>query len=421
MYWMLLLVAAAPEPLTLKEAISLALANNADIKVAAAQQDGARHAVAETRSRFIPEITVGSGLAATRGIPLSIGGSAPAALNVVGSSAVFNVPFRHTVRQLEALHRASGSGLEARRNDVVYRVASTYVELDKAARGLEVARREAESLKKLEALTAERVQAGVEIPLELTRARLNTAKNHQRAVALETQVATLEAALKTLLALPEDRAIQTVSASLPDTLRAGSDEETKAVARAWENSPELRRLAQEVEAAESRVRAERAEKYPQMDLVAQYALLTRFNNFDDFYRRFERHNVQLGVSFRLPLFAGPRIAARVGQAEAELTEKRQNHEQARRTVALAVRRLFQSVRAGEAAREVARLELDLARENTAVLLARLEEGRASARELEQARLEESARWNVLLESGFELDRARLELLKTTGEIVKVLQ
>jgi hypothetical protein len=63
----------------------------------------------------------------------------------------------------------------------------------------------------------------------------------------------------------------------------------------------------------------------------------------------------------------------------------------------------------------------LARESTGVILARYEEGRAGARELEQARLEESARWNALIEVGSEVDRAHLQLLKTTGEIAALLQ
>jgi outer membrane protein TolC len=197
--------------------------------------------------------------------------------------------------------------------------------------------------------------------------------------------------------------------------------EQRAIARALEGSPELRRLGEEVAAKEAKAKSARAEKYPQADLVAQYALVGRFNNYADFYQRFERHNVQLGLSLKIPVFDGARIGALVGAADAELAEARHNLENARRNLTVEIRRLFQGARNAEAAREVNRLELEVARENTRVLLARFEEGRVSARELEQARLEESARWNALLDSGFELDRARLTLLKTTGEITRVLQ
>ena len=111
---------------------------------------------------------------------------------------------------------------------------------------------------------------------------------------------------------------------------------------------------------------------------------------------------------------------RVGVATAELSQVRNQVEAARRRITIEVRQIFQQSRMAGAAKEVARLELELARETTEVPLARYEEGRAGARDLEQARLEESGRWNALLDAGFDLDRARLQLLRATGDIATVL-
>jgi outer membrane protein TolC len=371
----------------------------------------------------VPSVVAGSGLAATRGIPLSIGGSAPSIVQLAAESLIFNVPHRYTVRELEASARATGAAGAVLKDDVVWRTAGAYLELDKTLRALEAARTETSSLQKIEALAAERVQAGVDIPAELTRARLGTARNRQRVVTLQGQAEVLESTLKALLGWPEDRRLRTVpdsfAAPLDDT--SAPEAESRAISRAVESSPELKRLAEDVAAKEFKVKAEKAQKYPQMDLIGQYALLSKTNNYEDFYRRFERHNLQLGLAVRIPIFDKVRINARVNQAEAELMEARHSLDNARRNIALQVRQLFQKRRQTEAAREVARLELELARENTRVLLAQFQEGRAGAREIEQARLEESARWNALLDTGFELDRTRLELLKTTGEIGKVLQ
>ncbi len=425
MFWQLVLVAAlvAPdtEKLTMKQAVEMALAGNPDIRIAQAQEERARQAANEVRSTFIPSVVAGSGLAYTHGFPLSIEGSAPSIVQVVGSSQVLNIPQRHAVREMQAMSRAGGSSTLARRDEIVWRTASTYLDLDKTSRSLDSARRETESLARLEALTGERVRAGVEIPTELTRARLALAKNRQHIVALEGQAATLESSLKALLWIADDRRIGTVPESWPSLKPSPEETETAAIARAIENSPDLKRLAQEVEAKEARVKAEQAQKYPQMDLIAQYAVLSKANNYEDFFRKFERNNVEIGVSIRIPLFNGPRISARVGQAEAELTQAKQSLESAKRNTSLEIRKLFQRSRQAEAAREVARLELDLARETVSVLLARFEEGRIGARELEQARIDESVRFNALLEAGFEQDRTRLEVLRTTGEIARVLQ
>ena len=416
----LLLALADPSPLTLKQAVEMALARNPEVQIAHAQEERARQAVREARSSFIPSFVLGSGLAYTNGFPLSIEGSAPSVVNLVGNGQVLNIPQRHAIREAQALERAGASGATSRINDVVWRTAGAYLELDRAARSLEVARREATSLQKMEQWVAERVQGGLEIPLELTRARLATARNRQRLVALEGQAATQEGVLRALLGLPADQPIRTVPDSLPPAVAEAKDE-ARAAGLALENNPELKRLAQEVQAKESRVQAERAQRWPQMDLVAQYSVLSRFNNYDRFFRSFQRNNYELGLAMRLPVFNGTRISARVGQAEAELTQARQALENARRNTALDVHRIFQRVRESEAAREVAQLELEVARENSTVSLARYQEGRISARELEQARLEESSRWSALLDAGFELDRTRLELLKTTGEIARALQ
>jgi len=424
MFWELVLTAALamPDAITLKQAVEMALAGNSEVRIAAAQEESARHAVALSKSRYVPTVIAGSGLAATRGMPLSIGGSAPSIVQVVGESLIFNVPHKYNVQGLQAQMRAAGAAGSGRRDDVVWRTASTYLELDKTTRALEVARREADSLRKLESLTAERVQAGVDIPAELTKAKLATARNRQRLVALEGQAVVLHATLQALLGLPADRQIQTVADSFPASDETtDSAAEQRAITRALEGSPELKRLSEEVAAKEAKAKSARAEKYPQADLVAQYALVGRYNNYDDFYRRFERNNVQIGLAVKIPVFDRVRIGALVGQADAELAEARHNLENARRNLTVEIRKLFQGTRNVEAAREVGRLELEIARENTRILLAKFEEGRVSSRELEQARLEESAKWNALLDTGFEMDRARLTLLKTTGEITRVLQ
>jgi outer membrane protein TolC len=292
---------------------------------------------------------------------------------------------------------------------------------------LEVATKETDSLVKIQALMLERVKEGQELPSEGTRARLNVARHHQHLLELQGRSTLLEATLKSMLSLPEDHRVRTVSEPLAalqpgDFSYDSAEEENRAVKRAWENSPELKKLAFEVQAKEAHVRAEESQKYPQLELVANYAFLSRETRFvTGNLNNLTPNNVQLGTSIKIPLFGNARIAARVGEANAELIQAKNSLEAAKRRIALDVRQAFQQSREAGAAREVARLELELARENTSVTLSRFQEGRAGAKELEQSRLEESARWNALLDTGFVGDRARLQLLKATGEISKVME
>jgi outer membrane protein TolC len=155
--------------------------------------------------------------------------------------------------------------------------------------------------------------------------------------------------------------------------------------------------------------------------VAQYSLLGRFNNYEDFFRKFQRHNAQLGVSFRIPLFAGRAVDAMASRGEAEAAQLRLELRGARNRVSLETRRLYQSVRQAETAREVARLDLEIAREQLSLLLAQMEESRASLRQVEEARFQEDEKWIAFRDSYYVEERARLNLLRQTGELLAALQ
>ena len=69
-------------------------------------------------------------------------------------------------------------------------------------------------------------------------------------------------------------------------------------------SKEVRRLESALTAKGFEIQAQKAAKLPRVDLVAQYALLGRFNNYEDFFRKFQRHNAQIGISLQVPAVRG---------------------------------------------------------------------------------------------------------------------
>jgi hypothetical protein len=70
---------------------------------------------------------------------------------------------------------------------------------------------------------------------------------------------------------------------------------------------------------------------------------------------------------------------------------------------------------------VARLELQLTQQGLAQLQARFEEGKAGLQEVEKARLDENEKWMALLDATFQRQQAQLDLLKTAGQLDKVLE
>jgi len=264
-----------------------------------------------------------------------------------------------------------------------------------------------------------RVEEGRELPVEAKRAALNLARARQRAESLDAGRRHAEASLAAVLGLDVNVGLR-IAEEERQPLRIPESEEA-CVSASVDNSTELRRLESAVKAKGFEIKAERASRLPQADLVAQYSLLGRFNNYEDFFRKFQRHNWQLGGSFQIPLFRGPGAQARISQAESDAARLRLELQAARSHTIVGSRRLYQQVRQAEAAREVARLDLEVAREQLSVLLAKLDEGRSSLREVEEARFAEDEKWMAFFDGHYALEIARLDLLRQTGELLAALQ
>ena len=173
-------------------------------------------------------------------------------------------------------------------------------------------------------------------------------------------------------------------------------------------------------AREQRLHGERGGYIPTLDLVGQYSLLSRINRYDEFFKRFQRHNLNVGVQVRFPLFSA-RTSAAVAFAQTDLNAAELELKTKRSILEIEVRRQARRTRELDAAREVARLELQLAQESLRVLQAQFQEGRTRLRDLEKARLEESDRWLAFLEADFGRQKAQLEVLRSTGQLARLLQ
>ena len=173
-------------------------------------------------------------------------------------------------------------------------------------------------------------------------------------------------------------------------------------------------------ARERRLEGEIGSKWPTVDLVGQYGLFAKFNNFQQFFQKFERNNFNIGVQVRIPIVASQR-SANIALARSELTAAEVTVKNKRQNVEIDLSNKYQRVRELNAAREVARLELKLAQENLQLLQVRFEEGKTNLRDVERARIEENERWLAFLDSDYERQKAQLELMNTTGDIGQVLQ
>jgi outer membrane protein TolC len=403
--------------LTLKHAIELALQNSKEIQVAKIQASVADHAAQITKAQFMPNLYAGSGAGYTYGIPETPGGRAPSIFNVTYTEQVFNEPLRGQAKETQEQSKAQKILLEDAKNSVITRTAMAYLELGKVRHSLELLRKEQESAGKILQVTQERQGEGYELPVEVTKAQLTRAQVIQRILQLEAREDDLEVFLRYQLGLSEGQAIEVTPEELPGEAELAGD---NLVAMAMAHNAGLQLAESDVRAKEFRLKGERRGYLPTLELVSIYSLLANFNNYSQFFNHFQRNNFNAGVDVRVPIFSAQTRAA-IGLAQINLEAAKVNLTNKKTELSADVRQKTRRVRERDAAKEVARLELQLAQQNVAVYQSQFAEGKLNLREVEKARLEENEKWMAYLDANFQKQQAQLELLKTAGQLDKVWQ
>jgi len=406
-----------PVSLTLKRAIELALQNSKDIQVAKLQASLADRSAMITKSQFLPNIYAGSGAGYTFGIPETPGGRAPALFSVTYTEQVYNEPLRGQAKELQEQAKSQRILLEDTRNSVISRTAAAYLELGMVRHSLDLLRQEQASADRILEVTRQREKENFELPVEVTRSQLTKARVVQRILQLEGRQDELEVFLRSQTGLALDTPIEVTPEDLPG---AAEQEGANLVAMAMQSNTSLLADESDVRAKEYRLRGEKRGYYPTLQLVTVYSLLGKFNNYDQFFKTFERNNLNAGVQVSVPIFSA-QTKANIALAEVNLHIAQTNLANRKNEVSAAVRQKTRHLRERDAAKEVARLELQLTQQDVAVLQSQLDEGKINLREVERARLEENEKWMLYLDANFQRQQAQLDLLQTAGQLDKVWQ
>ena len=405
--------------MTLRDAVTKAVQQNPDVVLARLDEETARLNVRVAKDPFSPRVTVGSGLAYSNGFPMSVDGSPPSIVQARASSFIFNRQQSYTIAQAKEDARGAGMGVAGKREEVAYRTASLYVDAERALRAGELARKDADSLQKvLEAIHAQ-VLEGRALPLAEKQAALSVARAKQLAETLDADCMAAETALALAIGLTADDQVRPVAEARPVPPEAELGEGT--ISAALDRNTELRRLQSQIAAKGLEQRGAKAARLPRVDLVAQYSLLSTFNNYQAFYRQFQRNNGQIGMSFQVPVFAGTRVSADVAQAETEGAKLRVQLARARNQLSADLQASFREVKKAQTAAEVAGLDLEVAREQLSVDLAQMQEGRLPLRQVEEARIAENAKWIAFYDAQYALEKARWNVLRLTGNLVGTIE
>jgi len=410
-------------PLTLRQAVALALENSRDVKLAQLQYNVALGEVRVDRAVFLPNLYTGSGVAYTSGFPSLPGGQAPAIFELDYRQSLFNPLLKGQQHAAEDRAKNLKLELDRTRDNVRIETASAYLELAKVRHSLALLEKERLSGERILEVVRERIAANQELSIEATRSQLELARVQQRIVKLEDREQTLTAELHDLTGIADTQSIlvETEVPQFTDALSAGTAAvQAQIVTLAMENDARVAEAENERSAREHLFQGARLSYFPTIDLVGQYLLLSKFNNYDQFYKTFDRNNVSIGVQITIPLFAAT-TSANVKLAKSRLDEAQQVVGNRRQQVRMEVQQKAYTLRELDADREVARLDLQLAQENLQLEQAKYDQSRATLQEIEQARLEESDKWVAFLDADFARERAQLGLLQATGQLAQVFQ
>jgi outer membrane protein len=408
---------AEVHPLTLRQAVDLALKQNPDLVLSRLDQQKAQQAIRVAKDPFVPKVYAGSGLAKPWGYPLSIDGAAPSIIQTRTDMALFNRPKTYELARVREVARGAEIDTASKADSVAYQTATMFLDAQELARSKQSLQLEVENLQRVSAAVSAQVQEGRQLPIENKRVAVDLARASERLLNLSDDLDYAEASLAVVLGYPAADRVEPVSEE-----RAAlevPESEQAAVEQALDNNKDIRKLESQIQAKGFEVKENRAVRLPSVDLVAQYALFTK-SDYEYFFTRFQRNNGELGVGIQIPLLIGPASKALARQAQIDIEELRTQMNQLRNRIQLDTQKSYQTLQKARSAEEVARLDLDYTRDQVSILLAQLGEGRATEQQLDNARLAEQEKWITFYDAQHAVENARLDLLRQTGTLMAAL-
>jgi outer membrane protein TolC len=379
---------ATAEPIPFKRAIELALKHSGTMAIAIAEQTRTHQTYLAQRDQYLPSVVFGSGLGYSWGIPLTILGSAPSIFNVNTSQDLYNPAHRANANAAKVEWKASDLDLLDRKNGVILDTATFYTQLDSVTAKLNILRKAKLDAQHAQFITSERIKEGIDSELDLKKSQLVTAR-------IQLQIADAE--------------------GQADVLRERLPQDNQLAAQAAESNPAVRLAFEHAKAAEMRADAEHKALLPSIDFGSQYAMLAKYNNYETFYNKYERNNYTIGVNIRFP-FVNPSQRAAAHAADADAVKFRKQAEIARNNVQAETLRIQRSLVQLAAARDVAKLEYEVAQADIETVHAKIVSGQGTSRDEEQARIDANAKYAAYLDANYNLVSAQMQMLRMTGKI-----
>jgi outer membrane protein TolC len=397
-------------------AVDLALRNSTQVRISAADVQHAEAAVMESVDAYKPSFSVGSSLGYSYGFPVG----QPSVYSVSANSLAFSFSQPDYIRSARAALLAAQLQLKDTRQQVILEAALDYIELATTNQQITALDEETGFVNRLIEIENDRVAAGLDSKVELTQARLTGAQIALRRLHLDDQGDLLRARLAHLTGLTSSDIVS----------------EPRTIPSAPELSPQVgvEGLAMDgnsgVKAAYASARSKlyasfgdaRQNNRPTFAFGGEYNRYAKFNNYNEYYLRFQHNNFNVGIQITLPLFDASRKAKAKGSS-AEAVQAAAQADQLRDQTGEQILQLQKTMAELAGQEQVAELQNELAQDQLDTITTQLRLGTGAPggaaplpRDEQGARISERSRFVDLLQTRFQLTQTRLSLLRSLGRI-----
>ncbi len=411
-------------PLTLKDAVKLALMRNPEVLIAEEELNELKGKVTEVRSEALPQVTF-QGFGIRVRDPSFLNSSSfdnvppefrdalvPSPSNLFELGLNIKQPLYNAGRVSKALRLAKESlgekaaVQEAIRQQLIFKVLQAFNDMLLAQANLAVVRETYQQrLKHLEQARS-RFNHGVATEIDVLRSEVNVANMEPEIIRAENHVRLARAAINNLIVADIDAPTEIKGSLVFQPWTGGSLEEIQR--RALESRPELQVAQRQVQQGRYAESLARAEKGLTVDMEAQYGFnVRRIRNL--FSNDFARWSV--AVNFKLPLLDSGRKSGLMAQASARFRAAEQRLAQLQNDVRLEVKQAYDDMQSSAKAMSAARLSVSQAERVLTMMQANYEYGAATTLDVidSQTALALARNSQIGATYDFEMAKARLRL------------
>ncbi len=389
----------AQTPITLSDAIAMALEKNPAHRQALAQRMAAQASIRENRASLLPRVDF-SELGTRSNDPVFVFGtrlrqqrfsSADFALDRLnrptpigdfssrfsGQWTIFD-SFQN-VRQVHLASLAeeeAGHALDRADQELVFRVTQAYYAVLLAAKNVDVAEASLKTAQSVEDRSRTRVESGIAVNSDLLSAQTSTAERKQDLVGARNDLAVSEMALALAVGVSPDeqlKPVDTLAQNMP-AVPPIADLEQRALA----NRPELKRMQTEVSAQETRIAMAKSAFGPKINAFGSWQTDSPSIGWNG------GNNWTAGVEVQMDLFDGGARRARLARAQAMADEAGAARDSLRDAIRLEVRRAYYDLDTARQQVEITRAAIAQAQESLRINQNRYDSGLSTVTELLRA-------------------------------------